>query len=195
MSERSKPPTRLPGTTCAVSNTGPLISVFQSDSFSLLARVFAAIHIPVACVVELDRHGWEEEIQVASSRLVVVRLTGGEEKRAMSFAEQIAQHPDSTDPVAENHLGEAQAIVLALRSAYRQDLLLLDELAARAVARQAGVRISGFPGVLLLASRSGLISAEDLKARLETCREEGTHYGVAFVEQVYDMARRGRRRA
>ncbi len=93
-----------------------------------------------------------------------------------------------------NHLGEAQAIVLALRTEYHNDLLLLDELVARAVAKQLNIKLSGFPGVLLLAVQAGLISAEDLKARLEKCRREGTHYGTTFIQQVYRMAKQGRRK-
>jgi predicted nucleic acid-binding protein len=120
-------------------------------------------------------------------------LTPDEEEHAWTFAEQIAQHPDTDDPVASHHLGEAQAIVLALRREHHQDLLLLDELAARAIAQEAGLKISGFPGALLLATQSGLISAEDLRAKLEICREKGTHYGAMFVHQVYTMAKQGRR--
>ena len=117
-----------------------------------------------------------------------------EEEHALTIANHIAQHPDTKDPVGENHLGEAQAIALALRGDYRDDLLLVDELAARAIAKQLGVRLSGFPGVLVLSVQGGLISAEDLKERLESCRQQGTHYGVTFIKQVYEMAKHGRRK-
>ncbi len=193
MVTRSQPIIRLPGSIYAISNTGPLISAFQSDSFSLLTKIFAVIHVPMSCVAELEKHGWGDEVQAASSQLIVVPLTTAEEKRAMTLAERIARHPESSDPNALNHLGEAQAVVLALRSEYRQDLLLLDELAARAIAKQAGVKLSGFPGALLLATRGGLISPEELKTRLELCRAQGTHYGVTFIRQVYNMAKQGRR--
>ncbi|HEV8718412.1 MAG TPA: hypothetical protein VGX03_37035 [Candidatus Binatia bacterium] len=189
-----RPVSRLPGVTYAISNTGPLISAFQSDSFALLTSIFTEIHIPAACVAELTKHGWEGEVRAASPQLVIVKLTSGEERRALAIAKQIARHPDTNDLVAEPHLGEAQAIVLALRSAHRDDLLLLDELAARAIAKQMGVKLSGFPGALLLAVQGGLISAEELKARLEKCRKQGTHYGVTFIKQVYEMAEQGRRK-
>jgi predicted nucleic acid-binding protein len=191
---QEQPPARLPGTTYAVSDTGPLISAFQSDSFVLLVHIFAEIHISTACMIELTKHGWEEEVRAASRKLVIVALAPGEERRALAIAKQIAQHPDTNDPVAEHHLGEAQAIVLALRSEHRDDLLLLDELAARAIAKHMDVKLSGFPGVLLLAVQGGLITAEELKARLEKCREQGTHYAVPFIKQVYEMAKQGRRK-
>lgn len=191
--KRNYPKTRLPGTTYAVSNTGPLISAFQSDSFHLLTQVFAEIWISSACAAELEKHGWGEEIQTAQPALVVVELTADEHKRALKVARQIAENTDSHDPVAENHLGEAQAIVLAQRPEHKNDLLLLDELAARSVAKQLGLKLSGFPGVLLLATQGGLITAKELRTRLEKCRAEGTHYGTAFIQQVYEMARRHRR--
>jgi len=73
---------RLPGVSYAVSNTGPLISAFQSDSFSLVTEIFAEIHIPMSCVAELEKHDWAEKIQAASPQLVVVKLTTNEKKRA-----------------------------------------------------------------------------------------------------------------
>ena len=189
---QTEPIVRRRGVTYAVSNTGPLISAFQSDSFPLLTRIFAAIHVPMACAAELEVHGWEKA-RAASPQLAVLRLTWQEERRAEAFARQVAQCPEANDSMEVNHLGEAQAMVLALRPEYRDDVLLLDELAARAVAKEIGLRISGFPGVLLLAVQIGLISAEELRERLEACRQKGTHYGSAFIRQVYAMARQGRR--
>ena len=101
--------------------------------------------------------------------------------------------PTLTIRIAEHHLSEAQVIVLALRPEHQDDALLLDELAARAIAKQMGVKLSGFPGVLLLAVQGGLIAAEELKQRLERCRAQGTHYGVTFIRQVYEMAKHIRR--
>lgn len=186
--------TRLPGATYAVSNTGPLISAFQSNSFELLIRIFAEIHTSPGCVAELVKHGWEEAIKSASSKLVIMSLTAEEENQALQIAEQIAQHPDTSDPIALNHLGEAQVIVLVLRSDYQDDILLLDELVARTVAKQLNLKLSGFPGVLLLAVQGGLISAEDLRKRLEQCRDQGTHYSASFIQQVYKMTQQGRRK-
>lgn len=179
---------RVPGATYALSNTGPLISAFQSQSFTLLTRIFQGIHISDVCRQELVKHGWEQEMETAVPQLEIIKLTTTEEMVAVGIAEQIARHPSTNDPIVENHLGEAQVITAALRSEYQDDLLLLDEQAARAIAKQYGIRISGFPGVLLLAVQSDLISTEDLKLRLEKCRVQGTHYGVAFIEQVYKMA-------
>lgn len=185
--------TRQETGTVAISDTGPLISAFQSDSFKLLACLFAEVRISAICQIELVKHGWADCIQAAQSKIVIVELSAAEERAAHSIAQQIAHHPDSHDPVAQDHLGEAQVIVVAQRQEHQNSVLLLDELAARSVARRHGVKLSGFPGVLLLAVQTGLISAEELKTRLETCRAQGTHYGVPFIDRVYEMAKQGRR--
>ena len=179
--------------TYAVCNTGPLISAFQSDSFPLFAQIFTEIHLSSVCVNELIRHGWEAEVTAAMPPIVIVSVTVAEEQQAYTIAEQIALHPNNNDPIIENHLGEAQAITLALRAEHQEDVLLLDELAARAVAQQLRIRLSGFPGVLLLAVQTGLITADELKRRLERCRQQGTHYGMSFIQQVHEMARQGGR--
>ncbi len=99
----------------------------------------------------------------------------------------------TNDPVVVNHLGEAQAIRLVLRPEHQNSILLLDELAARTVAKQRRVRLSGFPGTLLMAVQAGLLSAEELRERLERCRQLGTHYSVLFIQQVYEMAKQERK--
>lgn len=180
-------------TAVVISNTGPLISIFQSNSFELLTQIFDEVWISGACRSELIEHGWADAIQAARAKLVIVELTSDEKQSALLIAQQIALHPKTNDPVAENHLGEAQVIVVAQRERHQNDLLLLDELAARAVAEQYKVNLSGFPGMLLIAVQNELISAEELKARLETCREKGTHYGPSFIQRVYKMAKENRR--
>lgn len=188
----TSPKTRLLGATYAISDTGPLISVFQSDSLYLLGKVFAEIHLPSACATELDEHGWDAELHAAENQLAVIELTANEKDKAVTVAEKIAQHPNSGSPVAAAHIGEAQAIVLASRSEYRGDLLLLDEMAARAVAQEAGLKISGFPGTLLLATQLGFLSAEELKLRLESCRRQGTRYRTSLIQSVYEIAKKDR---
>jgi len=176
---------REPGVTHAISDTGPLISIFQSNSLNLVTTLLPVIHIPPMCVEELIRHGWGESLQSAGSRIESHFLTQAEEEIARTIARQIALHPLSRDPVVDNHLGEAQAITLAARPEFINDVLLVDELAARMVAEQMGLTLSGFAGVLLVAVQEGLLTASELKERLEACRQQGTHYSEAFIEQVY----------
>ncbi|MBM3236556.1 hypothetical protein FJZ31_09690 [Candidatus Poribacteria bacterium] len=56
-----------------------------------------------------------------------------------------------------HHLPEAEAIILASRPELRVHEILLDELAAREVARELKLKISGFAGVLAKAGLEGLL--------------------------------------
>lgn len=172
----------------AVSDTGPLISMFQSNSLDLALTLFGQIHISETCQAELIKHGWQDVLEQASTTLIIDKLTAREIAKAKQFAHRIAVHPMSKDRIPDNHLGEAEAMVLVQRSEFATGVLLLDELIARAVAKELGLRISGFAGVLLLAVYDGLLTASDLKKRLESCRQQGTHYSRALIEQVYRRA-------
>lgn len=82
-------------------------------------------------------------------------------------------------------------MALVQRPEFAEGVLLLDELAARAVAAEAGIRVSGFAGILLLAVEEELITADEVKERLERCRRQGTHYSAEFIERVYQAAKEG----
>ena len=180
---------REPGVTHAISDTGPLISMFQSGTLKLVTTLLPVIHIPSACKDELIRHGWSQALQAAASWIEVHTLTESEEEMARMIARQVALHPLSRDPVSDSHLGEAQAMVLAARPEFAHDVLLLDELAARAVAEELGLTLAGFAGVLLVAVQEGLLTAEELKERLQICQRRGTRYSQAFIEEVYQAAK------
>ena len=68
------------------------------------------------------------------------------------------------------------------------ELILIDELAARNYATKMGPRVTGFPGILLMATRTKVLTPEDLKSLLESCRDQGTYYGQQLIEDVYRMA-------
>jgi predicted nucleic acid-binding protein len=171
-----------------VSNTGPLISAFQSGSFEVIAALLGTIHTTAACRAELIRHGWQSQIDQAGEALAIHELTAVEDEQAMILARRIADHPISKDRNPMNHLGEAEAMTLAQRAEFSNSAILLDEVAARGVAVEEGLIISGFAGALLAAVERGLLTAEELKTRLDDCRELGTHYSLNFIEQVYQAA-------
>lgn len=172
----------------AIGDTGPLISAFQSDSFTLLGRIFSEVHVPPACVLELTRHGWSAEVAAAAPTLVIVQLTDEELLLTQEIARAVAIQSGSSADELNEHAGEAQVIALGLRAEYQHDILLLDEQAARIVAQEAGLPITGFPGVLLLAAGQGLITPTDVRERLEQCRRQGTYYSSSFIQQVYELA-------
>ncbi len=168
-----------------VSDTGPLISAFQSGSFPLLHALIGDVVVPKAVADEITQHDWSEELAAAGEKIRVVELTPDEQTKVTEVADAIG----TSEPL--EHRGEAEAIVLASRRGESCELILIDELAARNCAKTMGLRIVGFPGILLMAARSKVISPDELKSRLERCRDQGTYYGQQLIDDVYQMDQPG----
>ncbi len=117
-------------------------------------------------------------------------MTAAELERAAEFARQIASQPVTQNRDPDRHRGEAEVMALAQRADFHDAVLLVDERAAFTTARQVGLRVSGFAGVLLVAVEEGLLTADEVRARLERCRAYGTHYTPMLIEQVYRMAQK-----
>jgi hypothetical protein len=82
----------------AVSDTGPLISTFQSNSFHLLTAIFGVLHTTERCAAELVRHGWDDALAQTGSDLIRHHLTTSE----VQIANQMALHimpPNSVTPM------------------------------------------------------------------------------------------------
>ena len=168
-----------------VSDTGPLISVFQSGSFPLLHALIGDVVVPKAVADEIIQHGWLNDLAAAGEKIRVVELETDEHAKATEVADAIG----ASDPLSHlSHRGEAEAIVLACRQTELCELIFIDELAARNYATKMGLRVTRFPGILLMATRTKVLSPENLKSRLESCRDQGTYYGQQLIEDVYQMA-------
>jgi predicted nucleic acid-binding protein len=128
-------------------------------------------------------------VEQAGPALIGHALTELEAEEAQAITRRVAQHALSRDPEPEHHIGEAEVIVLARRPEFIDSVLLLDERAARAIAEEENLTISGFAGVLLLAVEERYLTAEEVKAILERCRAQGTHYSAAFVERMVQAAK------
>jgi len=172
----------------AVSNTGPLISALQCDRIDLLKQYFSVLYITASEFAELEKHGWATEIQGLINEGFVSateELTDREKTLAENAARRIAANPTSHDPDWRNHLPEAEAIVLVQQRTYLMiGLILLDEKAARAAAQELGLPLTGFPGVLGRAGVDGLVTQDDIRRLLHTCKQQGTHYSDELIETV-----------
>jgi len=153
-----------------------------------LKRYFSMIYITASELTELDRHGWTGDIrQLINEGFVIVAeaLTEQEKEGAEQVAKQIASDPASGDPDWLTHLPEAEVIVLVQeRRSLMIDLILLDEKAARNVAHDLALRMTGFPGVLGRAGLDGLVTRDEIRHLLRTCQQQGTYYSDQLIEIV-----------
>jgi predicted nucleic acid-binding protein len=121
--------------------------------------------------------------------LLIHALTEVELEQAKQIAEDIAFSPMSKDMSPESHIPDAEAIVLMERQDLGAVVILLDELAAREVARRRGYAITGFPGILYYAVQHTHITPEEARALLYACQNEGTYYSTQFIESLYQKMR------
>jgi len=169
----------------AVSNTGPLISAFQCGKMDLLKRYFSIIYITPSELSELDKHGWADDIRelIDEGFVIVITITELEKENAEQVAKCIAAERTSAEDFQE-HLPEAEAIVLAQRSELMVAQILLDEKAARTVAKGLGLSITGFPGVVGRTGLDGVLTKDEIRQLLKTCQQHGTHYSNELIETV-----------
>jgi len=169
------------------ADTGPLLSVFQSNTTELLRRYFSCIFIVQSQLAEFQKHGAATEIQnLIDEGLVVVikNLTDKEKSEAMEVARRIAAEPSCRDSVVENHLPEAELIVVSQRTEIQCEKILLDEKAARSVVEEMGLKFSGFLGILANAGADELLTKDEIRQLLKTCQSQGTHYANNLIEYI-----------
>jgi len=163
-----------------------MISAFQSDQVWLLKRLYDRVYVPEAALAEYECHQIADGVaELIRSGFVIVReLTTHEKARARRVSEEIAAHPIAKNSVPECHYPEAEAIVLTLRGSLGAVEVLLDELAAREVAKRHGAAVVGFPGVLVRACRRGLLTPPRVRDILVACQRAGTHYSDHLIQIV-----------
>jgi predicted nucleic acid-binding protein len=175
----------------AISNTGPLVSAFQCGRLDILRIYFLVIYITKSEINELDNLGWRSDIDKAISNndvTVIESLTKLEQEEAEQIAKKIALK--STDPIWESHLTEAEAMALASqRRELMIDTILLDEKAARDVAKGFGLQYIGFPGILGRAGTDRLLTKNEIYQLLKTCQNQGTHYSDNLIESIAQKGR------
>ena len=136
-----------------VSNTSPLCYLVLIGHADLLAKLHRQIHTTRKVLEEL-RH---------SNAPSPVR------QWAASPPAWLTIHPDArvSDP-AFDVLAPGERTALCLAEQLRADLVLLDEAAARLLASQRGMKVSGTLGVLCDAAQAGLLK---LPAALDLLRK------------------------
>jgi predicted nucleic acid-binding protein len=134
-----------------IADTSPLNYLVLIDAIELLPGLYGRIPIPEAVSGELARPGTPDRV-AEWARLPKAWVT--------------VARPPSDDSLRD--FGEGEREVLALAEQHKPDVLvLIDDAKARLEARRRGIRTSGTLGVLLEASRIGLIDLPDSLIRLQ----------------------------
>jgi len=154
-----------------VSNTSPISNLAIIGRLDVLSRQFGTIRIPQAVHSELAR------LEHQAGRQAI------EQALSQGWIEIVAAMPGdlARNLAASLDAGEAEAIALASESS--ADLLIMDESAGRAAARNLGITMTGTLGVLLKEKRVGRLPS--MEAEMERLVNEAGFFISARIRQLF----------
>jgi len=151
-----------------VSNTGPLISLEKlSDGYQFIHQLYDKIIIPPVVLNEVAQGHFDE----CDAYLHHYGITELIEIRHLSNFPVLPE-------MALLHEGEIQAIQLAMEL---KTALLIEETAGRRVASSLGIPISGIAGQIIKAFRHNIISAIEMRDKLNQLLQAGR-----INKKIYD---------
>lgn len=151
-----------------VSDTTAITHLAKIGALDLLQKLYMEILIPEAVFSELSQVKKTQPgaLQVLNSKWIkVVKI------KNQTVVAKLTKHLD---------LGESEAIALSME--LQSDVLIIDEVAGRSVAKKLGRNIIGMVGVLLEAKKKGYIAS--VRPYLDKLRATGFRLG----EEVYQLA-------
>lgn len=155
-----------------VSDSTSLIALAQIKRLALLNKLYGKVIVPRAVHAEITR-----------TPAITVQV-----QNATWLSVEDVQHPAVVHRLQEKlDLGEAEAIALALEKS--ATVLIVDEKAARAVAKGLGQNIIGLLGVLVLAKKADHIDA--LEPALDELAAKNFHFTPALRTWALEQAGEG----
>jgi len=136
----------MAGQPLVISNTTPMINLAEIGRMDVLQQLFGEIVIPPAVADELHEKRDLFPAVARAMELPFIRIVAPKDRSLVSTL------------TLELHFGEAECLALAMEQT-TDLLLLLDELAARRVARHRKLNFTGTVGCLNLAKTQNLIPA------------------------------------
>jgi predicted nucleic acid-binding protein len=137
----------------AVADASPLCYLVLIGEIELLPKLFVQVAVPPTVIAELLHEDAPEKVRNWASNLPEWISTAATADVVSGGLEKL-------------QAGERAAIVLA--ESVRADLILLDEKAARRVAAERGLRVTGILGVLGEAATRGFV---DLASAIDRLRK------------------------
>ena len=156
--------------TVIVSDTTSLIVLEKLHALDLLCKLFDRVLVPAVVMAEMRAGSPHIDATLrALPCMDIVELTPS--KRLASLLLLL-------------DAGEANAIELAANRALP---LIIDERKGRQIAQQLGLRVTGFAGLLIQATRSQILDANAALTLLECAIQNGLRLSPALQKQVRDV--------
>lgn len=157
-----------------VSDTTPLISLMKIGRLGLVEQLFGEVQIPEAVYAELITNPqFSEEAQQIQGSSFIKRVVVNDSKSV-----DLLRRATGLDK------GESEAIILS--DIYHADLLLMDEIKGRQVAKQMGLHLMGTVGMLRVAYEEKLLSYEGIVECIEVLKVNGRHISDKLFSQLLE---------
>jgi predicted nucleic acid-binding protein len=153
-----------------ISDSSPLISLALIGKLDILKKLYKEIWAPTAVyeeVVKSDKPFADE---------LILFLNGKTKSVTNKMAVEVL--------LSDIGAGEAEAIVLALEQ--QPDIILIDDLKARKLAKLKGFKVIGTMGILLQAKNEGLI--KEIKPLISELISKDIRISAKIVEIVLQAA-------
>ncbi len=148
-----------------VVNTSPLIALDRIGHLDVLPQLFGNVVRPQSVVNEL---------------LAGKRIYGGTD--ALFHAAWLTTVDDPPEMLLRKELGAGETAVIALALRMKADLTILDDLAARNVAAELGLNVTGTLGLLLAAYRKGIL--KNPRHAFTALKEAGFRISDAMIGKI-----------
>lgn len=156
-----------------VSDTTPLITLLKINRLDLLQKLFGVVYIPQGVFAELTSNSdfYEEANEVRGCEFIRIQDVNPDEV-------SLFRRTTGLD------LGESEALILTDR--IKADLVLLDEVRARQIAKNIGFNIMGTIGIFRAAYKKSFISADEIRGVVGALRSSGRHIGEQLFNDLLD---------
>lgn len=161
-----------------ISDTTPIISLLKINQLELLHHLFGEVQVPDAVYEELISNAKFQKEAEKILRAEYIKKVVVEDKKSVILLRR-ATGLDA---------GESEAIILS--DEIKADLLLMDELKGRQVAKQMGLNIMGTVGILMTSFDEELLSAEEIEKCIDVLRSNGRHISEKLYEQLMEKIRK-----
>ena len=157
-----------------IADTTPIISLIKIDKLFLLQKLFGKVIIPQAVYDELvsnPKYTYEAITVYNSSYISIVKIEDRQSVDKLRYSSGL-------------DIGESEAITYS--NLVNADLLLMDELKGRKVAKQLGLSITGTIGILIQSFDEGFLDKEEIIKSIKTLKNSGRYISDSLYYRLID---------
>ena len=147
-----------------VVNSSPLILLSKIGRLQLLNSLFKKVYVPIAVIQEVQGAG-KQNIKFDQIKFHQLEIVN---KLAVQGL------------LGKLHIGEAEVMIGAIEQGIQS--VVLDDSAARGKAKQLGLDIVGTLGILLAASKKGILS--NLEQEITNLRNAGMYLSDELITKI-----------